>query len=212
MLYYRAALEHLDIMHGSGQVENFATILICLSTLVVTYDHRLKRIGHPVRSAIHKLQIGRLVVGWVTTSEYLLLYVFAPFFLFVPTIFFLAPIRVISSVDLVFGTSFLSFYYHSSVHKSQMSHRRPACHHRTCVCTEALQLFFLTASCACLLVLIAPQFPSVFRGQCSAKSISLFKSKLDKFAVTNSLFLLKIKRTHCTISHRACGSTNYTVG
>ncbi|CCD46378.1 hypothetical protein BofuT4_P119280.1 [Botrytis cinerea T4] len=29
----------------------------------------LKRIGHPVRSAIHKLQIGGLVVGWVTTSE-----------------------------------------------------------------------------------------------------------------------------------------------
>jgi hypothetical protein len=43
----------------------------------VTYDHRLRRIGHPVRSAIHKPQIGRLVVGWVTTSEYLLLYVFA---------------------------------------------------------------------------------------------------------------------------------------
>ncbi|KAH9207277.1 hypothetical protein DL95DRAFT_313987, partial [Leptodontidium sp. 2 PMI_412] len=45
-----------------------------------TYDHRLKRIGHPVRSAIRKLQIGRLVVGWVTTSEYLLLYVFGFFF------------------------------------------------------------------------------------------------------------------------------------
>jgi hypothetical protein len=41
-----------------------------------TYDHRLRNIGHPVRSAIHKPQIGRLVVGWVTTSEYLLLYVF----------------------------------------------------------------------------------------------------------------------------------------
>ena len=40
-----------------------------------TYDHRLRRIGHPVRSAIHKPQIGRLVVGWVTTSESLLLYV-----------------------------------------------------------------------------------------------------------------------------------------
>ena len=44
--------------------------------LTVTYDHRLRRIGHPVRSAIHKPQIGRLVVGWVTTSESLLLYVF----------------------------------------------------------------------------------------------------------------------------------------
>ena len=41
-----------------------------------TYDHRLRRIGHPVRSAIHKPQIGRLVVKWVTISEYLLLYVF----------------------------------------------------------------------------------------------------------------------------------------
>ena len=41
----------------------------------VTYDHRLKRTGHPVRSAFHKLQIGGLVVRWVTTSEYPLLYV-----------------------------------------------------------------------------------------------------------------------------------------
>jgi hypothetical protein len=48
-------------------------------TIPDTYDHRLRRIGHPVRSAIHKPQIGRLVVGWVTTSEYLLLYVFAFF-------------------------------------------------------------------------------------------------------------------------------------
>lgn len=40
-----------------------------------TYDHRLRRIGHPVRSAIHKPQIGGLVVGWVTTSESPLLYV-----------------------------------------------------------------------------------------------------------------------------------------
>ena len=53
-------------------------------TMSVTYDHRLRRIGHPVRSAIHKPQIGRLVVGWVTTSESLLLYVIFldPFFLF----------------------------------------------------------------------------------------------------------------------------------
>src|SRR6185437_14594055 len=51
--------------------------------VIITYDHRLRRIGHPVRSAIHKPQIGRLVVGWVTTSEYLLLYVFFQSF-FVP--------------------------------------------------------------------------------------------------------------------------------
>jgi hypothetical protein len=41
-----------------------------------TYVRRLRRIGHPVRSAIHKPQICRLVVRWVITSEYLLLYVF----------------------------------------------------------------------------------------------------------------------------------------
>ena len=45
-----------------------------------TYDHRLKKIGHPVRSAIHKLEIGGLVVGSVTTSEYPVLYVFFFFF------------------------------------------------------------------------------------------------------------------------------------
>ena len=41
-----------------------------------TYDHRLVRTGHPVRSAILKHQIGRSVVEWVTISESLLLYVF----------------------------------------------------------------------------------------------------------------------------------------
>ncbi|PVH75431.1 hypothetical protein DL98DRAFT_427501, partial [Cadophora sp. DSE1049] len=46
----------------------------------VTYDHRLRNLGHPVRSAVLKPQIGGLVVGWVTTSEYPLLYVFAVFF------------------------------------------------------------------------------------------------------------------------------------
>jgi hypothetical protein len=50
--------------------------IYCRKRGMNTYDHRLKRIGHPVRSAIHKLEIGGLVVGWVTTSEYPLLYVF----------------------------------------------------------------------------------------------------------------------------------------
>ncbi|KAH8650867.1 hypothetical protein BGZ60DRAFT_550084 [Tricladium varicosporioides] len=52
--------------------------------IIATYDHRLRRIGHPVRSAIHKPQIGGLVVGWVTTSEYPLLYVFFFFFFWKP--------------------------------------------------------------------------------------------------------------------------------
>ncbi|KUJ07149.1 hypothetical protein LY89DRAFT_766965, partial [Mollisia scopiformis] len=45
-----------------------------------TYDHRLRRTRHPVRSAIYKPQIGRSVVKWVTISESLLLYVFFFFF------------------------------------------------------------------------------------------------------------------------------------
>ena len=37
------------------------------------YDHRLKKTRHPVRSAISKLQIARLVLRWVTTRESLVL-------------------------------------------------------------------------------------------------------------------------------------------
>ncbi|RPB19787.1 hypothetical protein L211DRAFT_895923 [Terfezia boudieri ATCC MYA-4762] len=36
-------------------------------------DHRLKKTRHPVRSAISKLQIARLVLWWVTTWESLVL-------------------------------------------------------------------------------------------------------------------------------------------
>jgi hypothetical protein len=57
-------------------VSSPVTPILCHTQRTITYDHRLKRIGHPVRSAIHKLEIGGLVVGWVTTSEYPLLYVF----------------------------------------------------------------------------------------------------------------------------------------
>ena len=41
-----------------------------------TYDHRVWKTGLPVRSAVLKPHAGRLVVGWVTTSESQLLYVF----------------------------------------------------------------------------------------------------------------------------------------
>ncbi|KAG9569050.1 hypothetical protein KCU71_g2082, partial [Aureobasidium melanogenum] len=40
-----------------------------------TYGHSQLKTGHPVRSAIHKQLNGRLVLRWVTTWEYLLLYV-----------------------------------------------------------------------------------------------------------------------------------------
>jgi hypothetical protein len=46
-----------------------------------TYGHRNKKTRVPVRSLIDKLVIGGLVVGWVTTSESPLLYVFGNFIL-----------------------------------------------------------------------------------------------------------------------------------
>ena len=46
-----------------------------------TYDHRVWKTGLPVRSAVLKPHAGRLVVGWVTTSESRLLYVLFFFFL-----------------------------------------------------------------------------------------------------------------------------------
>ncbi|EYE96385.1 hypothetical protein EURHEDRAFT_497358, partial [Aspergillus ruber CBS 135680] len=51
-----------------------------------TYDHRVWRTGLPVRSAVLKPHAGRLVVGWVTTSESRLLYVFDFFFFFFLTL------------------------------------------------------------------------------------------------------------------------------
>jgi hypothetical protein len=46
-----------------------------------TYDHRVWKTGFPVRSAVLKPHAGELVVGWVTTSESSLLYVFGLDFL-----------------------------------------------------------------------------------------------------------------------------------
>ena len=71
-------LEPASLELAIGQILNISL----KNNAACTYDHRLRRIGHPVRSAIHKPQIGRLVVGWVTTSESLLLYVFLFYFFF----------------------------------------------------------------------------------------------------------------------------------
>jgi hypothetical protein len=46
------------------------------NVLTFTYDHRVRNTGLPVRSAILKPHAGMLVVGSVTTSESVLLYVF----------------------------------------------------------------------------------------------------------------------------------------
>ncbi|OJZ91258.1 hypothetical protein ASPFODRAFT_445816 [Aspergillus luchuensis CBS 106.47] len=56
--------------------------MILVSKRSSTYDHRVWKTGLPVRSAVLKPHAGRLVVGWVTTSESLLLYVFLPLLLF----------------------------------------------------------------------------------------------------------------------------------
>jgi hypothetical protein len=45
-------------------------------TPTITYDHRTLKTRLPVRSALFKQRTGGLVVRWVTTSEYPLLYVF----------------------------------------------------------------------------------------------------------------------------------------
>src|SRR4051794_39294515 len=41
-----------------------------------TYDHRSEKAAGPVRSPVHKLRTGRLVIEWVTIGESLLLYVY----------------------------------------------------------------------------------------------------------------------------------------
>ncbi|BCR90176.1 hypothetical protein ACHE_60062S, partial [Aspergillus chevalieri] len=62
---------------GLGRTYPCLCIRYSLYTLVATfskgktstYDHRVWRTGLPVRSAVLKPHAGRLVVGWVTTSE-----------------------------------------------------------------------------------------------------------------------------------------------
>ena len=65
-----------DVASPGGRLQS-CTILLRLS---VTYDHRTLKTRLPVRSALFKQRTGGLVVRWVTTSEYPLLYVFALFF------------------------------------------------------------------------------------------------------------------------------------
>ena len=51
-------------------------IFTTYSSVTFAIDHRIMKIGLPVRSAVLKHYAGRPVVGWVTTSESLLLIVF----------------------------------------------------------------------------------------------------------------------------------------
>ena len=64
-------------MQQLGESRNCLSLYIEYSTNSDTYNHRTLKTRLPVRSAIFKQRIGGLVVRWVTTSEYPLLYVFA---------------------------------------------------------------------------------------------------------------------------------------
>ena len=61
------------------------TLYVIRSTSPATYDHRRMKTGHPVRSGVLKHSTGCVVVGWVTTSEFQLLYV-QPFLSFLASI------------------------------------------------------------------------------------------------------------------------------
>jgi hypothetical protein len=51
-------------------------VIVFAKPYMNTYDHRTLKTRLPVRSALFKQRTGGLVVRWVTTSEYPLLYVF----------------------------------------------------------------------------------------------------------------------------------------
>ena len=71
-----------DVMNSSVQLPRQPTLHEYILWWIGqhdTYDHRIMKIRLPVRSAIYKHDTGGLVVRWVTTSESLLLYVFALF-------------------------------------------------------------------------------------------------------------------------------------
>lgn len=55
---------------------NALLLYILFSKVTSTYNHRILKIALPVRSAVLKQDTGGLVVAWVTSSEYPLLYVF----------------------------------------------------------------------------------------------------------------------------------------
>ncbi len=66
---------HCDVSHRLDK-ERYINFQRALS---IAIDHRTWNTGLPVRSAVLKPCAGRLVVGWVTTSEYRLLIVFASY-------------------------------------------------------------------------------------------------------------------------------------
>jgi hypothetical protein len=62
-------------LHLGGIFGFMCKYILQTMTTSSAIDHRTWKTGLPVRSAVLKPCAGRLVVGWVTTSEYLLLIV-----------------------------------------------------------------------------------------------------------------------------------------
>jgi hypothetical protein len=67
VIYMISRQHHIALQNG---------IYYALFKIFSTYDHRTLKTRLPVRSALFKQRTGGLVVRWVTTSEYPLLYVF----------------------------------------------------------------------------------------------------------------------------------------
>jgi hypothetical protein len=77
----RLTVSHLTVPHHPVSYFKKLRIFIASATFSSAIDHRTMKARLPVRSAILNHCVGRLVVGWVTTSESLLLIVLHFFFL-----------------------------------------------------------------------------------------------------------------------------------
>jgi hypothetical protein len=84
------------------------SIYLQIANSTNTYDHRFEKIRDPVRSPLVKLGTGRLVVGSVTTSESLLLYVFFLAFFLFGIFLVLSPFMVLfGDVEIFVASGFL---------------------------------------------------------------------------------------------------------
>ena len=75
-------MELAAVLRRFGDLDISTRYIMRKTANSVTYDHRILKPALPVRSAVLKQDTGALVLGWVTTGEYALLYVFGFFFVF----------------------------------------------------------------------------------------------------------------------------------
>ena len=69
-------MELAAVLRRFGDLDISTRYIMRKTANSVTYDHRILKPALPVRSAVLKQDTGALVLGWVTTGEYALLYVF----------------------------------------------------------------------------------------------------------------------------------------